>query len=60
MYPNQNLELKSIKSSDVCSSLSGIKIGFQNFREECNSKGGKNDGSCASGFGVCCTCELIS
>merc|ERR1712241_220739 len=26
--------------------------------EECNSKGGKNDGSCASGFGVCCTFAL--
>merc|ERR1719411_311562 len=26
--------------------------------EECSSKGGTNDGSCASGFGVCCTFKL--
>jgi hypothetical protein len=26
--------------------------------EECSSKGGANDGSCASGFGVCCTFVL--
>ena len=26
-------------------------------REECSSKGGSQDGTCASGFGVCCTCE---
>jgi len=26
--------------------------------EECSSKGGKADGSCASGFGVCCTFTL--
>ena len=29
------------------------------FREECSSKGGTNEGSCASGFGVCCTCKLV-
>ena len=29
------------------------------FREECSSKSGKNDGSCASGFGVCCTCKFF-
>ena len=26
-------------------------------REECSAKGGTNDGSCASGYGVCCTCK---
>merc|ERR1711992_104754 len=26
--------------------------------EECSSKSGKNDGSCASGFGVCCVFSL--
>ena len=26
------------------------------FSEECSSKGGTSDGSCASGFGVCCVC----
>ena len=25
--------------------------------EECSSKGGTNAGSCAQGFGVCCTCK---
>ena len=28
-----------------------------NYREECSARGGKQDGSCASGFGVCCTCN---
>ena len=30
---------------------------FQNSREECSTKGGTNDGTCASGFGVCCICK---
>ena len=25
--------------------------------EECSSRNGKQDGSCASGFGVCCVCK---
>ena len=29
------------------------------FREECSNKGGTNDGSCASGYGVCCTCMFF-
>ena len=29
------------------------------FSEECSNKGGVNAGSCASGFGVCCTCKYI-
>ena len=32
--------------------LSNLNFGF--FSEECSSKGGSNEGSCASGFGVCC------
>merc|ERR1711936_42063 len=27
-------------------------------KEECSAKGGTNDGSCASGYGVCCTFTL--
>ena len=27
------------------------------FSEECSSKNGQQDGSCASGFGVCCVCK---
>ena len=26
--------------------------------DECSSKGGTNSGSCAAGYGVCCTCKL--
>ena len=26
--------------------------------EECTSRGGVNGGSCAGGYGVCCTCKL--
>lgn len=28
--------------------------------EECSSKGGSNSGSCAGGYGVCCTCKFKS
>ena len=28
-------------------------------REECSTKGGASDGSCASGFGVCCVCKHL-
>ena len=27
--------------------------------EECSHRGGSSVGSCASGYGVCCTCKLI-
>ena len=30
---------------------------LSHYREECSNKGGTNDGSCAAGFGVCCTCK---
>ena len=30
------------------------------FSEECSSKGGTQDGSCASGFGVCCVCMQLN
>ena len=26
--------------------------------EECENKGGRSDGSCANGYGVCCVCKL--
>ena len=29
------------------------------FRSECTNKGGTAAGSCASGFGVCCTCKFL-
>ena len=29
------------------------------FREECSNKGGTEDGDCAQGYGVCCTCKHI-
>ena len=27
------------------------------FSSECSQRGGANSGSCASGYGVCCTCK---
>ena len=30
------------------------------FREECSDKGGTNDGTCASGYGICCTCKFLT
>ena len=26
-------------------------------KQECEDKGGKEQGTCAEGYGVCCTCE---
>merc|ERR1712223_2254522 len=42
--------------NDICSG--GIYNGTCYTAEECSNKGGTNDGSCASGFGVCCTFSL--
>ena len=28
-------------------------------REECSDKGGTSIGSCAEGYGVCCTCKYM-
>merc|ERR1711899_190351 len=42
--------------NDVCSGSS--RNGTCYTAEECSSKSGTNDGSCASGFGVCCTFAL--
>ena len=32
---------------------------FSFYSEECSNKAGTNAGSCASGFGVCCTCKWL-
>ena len=29
------------------------------FSEECSDKGGTSAGSCAEGYGVCCTCKYF-
>merc|ERR1711971_184198 len=42
--------------NDVCSGTS--RYGTCYTAEECSGKGGTNDGSCAAGFGVCCTFSL--
>merc|ERR1739844_157945 len=42
--------------NDVCKGSS--RNGTCYTAEECTSKGGTNEGSCASGFGVCCTFTL--
>jgi len=41
--------------NDPCTIGSSSKNGTCYTAEECSSKGGTNGGSCASGFGVCCT-----
>ena len=41
-----------------CSGGSG-KNGTCYTAEECETKGGINSGTCAAGYGVCCTCKLI-
>jgi len=42
--------------NDICSGSSYNGTCYT--AEECSSKGGTNEGSCASGFGVCCTFTL--
>merc|ERR1711971_825311 len=42
--------------NDVCKGTS--RNGTCYTAEECSTKGGTNDGSCASGFGVCCIFAL--
>merc|ERR1712223_1388941 len=42
--------------NDLCTGSS--RNGTCYTAEECSSKGGTNEGSCASGFGVCCTFAL--
>jgi len=41
--------------NDPCTISGGSKNGTCYTTEECSSKGGVNAGSCASGFGTCCT-----
>jgi len=44
--------------NDACAVTGGSKNGTCYTAEECSNKGGTNAGSCASGFGVCCTFTL--
>merc|ERR1711983_501079 len=44
--------------NDACTVSGGSKNGTCYTTEECSNKGGVNAGSCASGFGVCCTFTL--
>lgn len=44
--------------NDVC--RGGSRNGTCYTQEECNQRGGTEDGTCASGFGVCCIFEMTS
>jgi len=44
--------------NEICLVTEGSKNGTCYTAEECSSKNGVNAGSCASGFGVCCTFTL--
>ena len=46
--------------NDPCASSDGLRNGTCYTATECQSKGGINGGTCASGFGVCCVCKLLS
>ena len=37
----------------------GTKNGTCYTAEECSDKGGKSDGTCADGYGVCCVCKFF-
>ena len=49
-FPKDCLDLKHFMYSDH------ILITL-NVSEECSEKGGKSEGSCAEGYGVCCSCK---
>ena len=55
----ENFELISIFRfpNDMCEVSGGTKNGTCYTAEECSDKGGKSDGSCADGYGVCCVCN---
>ncbi len=38
---------------------SGTKNGTCFTTAECTAKGGANIGTCANGFGICCSCESM-
>ena len=54
------LEPRVVPLSEHMDPRSSIYVTVILFREECSNKGGNNDGNCASGFGVCCTCTYVS
>ena len=45
-----------VHSEQKANFLQNLKKSFYH-SEECSSRNGKQDGSCASGFGVCCVCK---
>lgn len=44
--------------NDPCET-GGARNGTCYTKDECQTKGGSFSGSCASGFGVCCTCKVL-
>ena len=53
---NQTINLFSFPN-DLC--VGGSKNGTCYTSSECTTKGGTSDGTCASGYGVCCTCKNL-
>ena len=43
--------------NSVCAGNNGYN-GTCYSAEECSSRGGSSGGSCANGYGVCCTCKI--
>ena len=52
------IEVSLFKKKEICHSIDYRIHFFLLYREECSSKGGSSEGSCASGFGVCCISKL--
>lgn len=46
-----------VKSRLILTISQSFKLMLFN-REECSDKGGTSIGSCAEGYGVCCTCKF--
>lgn len=64
-FPNDGCIVIGGSKNGTCYTPYVIKYFHENisfkiicFREECTGKGGTASGTCASGFGVCCTSKL--
>ena len=50
---------RNCKKTQKSSAVTSFTNSYSFYREECSTKGGASDGSCASGFGVCCVCKYL-
>ena len=57
--PEPSMVGRNCKKTQKSSAVTSFTNSYSFYREECSTKGGASDGSCASGFGVCCVCKYL-